>query len=77
MMASLLYTDYYQVNKVGLQMISELAVNNLMPVVKPVHVPGAQLRPLVRGQDAALDRAVYHCQNKLRTDPDELIKALK
>jgi len=77
MMASLLYTDFYQVNQIGMQKISELAGNNPMPVVKPVHVPGAQLRPLVRGQDAELDRAVYHWQNKLRTDPDELISALK
>jgi len=43
------------------------------PVIAPITT---QLRPLVRGVDAQFDKAIYYWQNKLRTDPGQLIEAL-
>lgn len=72
MMASLLYTDYYKLNSTGLQKVDDRVSSNIQPAVaKPSFIPGGQLRPLVRGKNAELDRAVYYWQNKLRTDPTD------
>lgn len=78
MMASLLYTDYYQLNEVGKQKVAKILNQNPTPIrTGPKHVPGTDLRPLVRGVDPTLDRAIYYWQNKLRTDPKDFLNELR
>jgi len=77
MMTSILYTDYFSLNNEGKNKISMMLQSN-PPVLPsgPEIIPSTQVRPLVRGVDAALDKAIYYWQNKLRTDPSELIESL-
>lgn len=70
MMTSILYTDYFQLNEVGKAKVQMLLSKNPTPRAQgPRHVPGLELRPIVQGSNANLDRAIYYWQNKMRTDP--------
>lgn len=50
MMTSILYTNYFQLNDVGKAKVRAMLQMNPMPLVqRPRKVPGAGMRPIVRG----------------------------
>lgn len=76
MMASALYADSYDVSKKGEDRIAALVDQNRGPATEEPVVPGMYIKPMVRANPPHLDRAIYYWQNKLRTDPKQLIKPL-
>ena len=78
MMASALYANSYDINVKGKERLETLRTQSQGPIngdSEPI-APGTYIKPIVRANPPHLDRAIYYWQNKLRTDPKQLIKPL-